>query len=88
MPSVLIAGASGLVGNAALERFLERDGFAEVVALSRRRPEIDSVRPFRHLSVDLRDRAATHEALGSVGDITHVAYAALFEKPGLVPVWL
>ena len=88
MPSVLIAGASGLVGNAALERFLERDGFAEVVALSRRRPEIDSVRPFRHLSVDLRDRAATHEALGSVGDITHVAYAALFEKPGLVPGWL
>jgi nucleoside-diphosphate-sugar epimerase len=88
MPSALIAGASGLVGNAALERFLERDGFAEVVALSRRRPEIDSVRPFRHLSVDLRDRAATHEALGSVGDITHVAYAALFEKPGLVPGWL
>jgi nucleoside-diphosphate-sugar epimerase len=88
MPSALIAGASGLVGNAALERFLERNGFTEVVALSRRRPEIDSVRPFRHLSVDLRDRAAAHEALGSVGDITHVAYAALFEKPGLVPGWL
>jgi nucleoside-diphosphate-sugar epimerase len=88
MPSALIAGASGLVGNAALERFLERHGFTEVVALSRRRPEIDSVRPFRHLSVDLRDRAAAHEALGSAGDITHVVYAALFEKPGLVPGWL
>ena len=88
MPSALIAGASGLVGNATLERFLERNGFTEVVALSRRRPEVDSRRPFRHLSVDLRDRAASQEALGSVGDITHLVYAALFEKPGLVPGWL
>ena len=88
MPSVLIAGASGLVGNATLERLLERNGFTEVVALSRRRPEVDSRRRFRHLSVDLRDRAASQEALGSLGDITHVVYAALFEKPGLVPGWL
>jgi nucleoside-diphosphate-sugar epimerase len=88
MPSALIAGASGLVGNATLERFLERSGFTEVVALSRRRPEIDSRRPFRHLSVDLRDGAAAREALAGVGDITHVVYAALFEKPGLVAGWL
>jgi nucleoside-diphosphate-sugar epimerase len=88
MPSALIAGASGLVGNATLERFLERSGFTEVIALSRRRPEIDSRRPFRHLSVDLRDRGAAQEALAGVGDITHVVYAALFEKPGLVPGWL
>jgi nucleoside-diphosphate-sugar epimerase len=88
MPSALIAGASGLVGNATLERLLGRSGFNEVVALSRRRPEIDSTRSFRHLSVDLRDRAAAQEALGSVGDITHLVYAALFEKPGLVPGWL
>jgi nucleoside-diphosphate-sugar epimerase len=88
MPSVLIAGASGLVGNAALERFLGRDGWTEVVALSRRRPEIDSTRPFRHLSVDLRDRGDAQEALDEVGDITHLVYAALYEKPGLVPGWL
>src|SRR3954464_10222231 len=88
MPSVLIAGASGLVGNATLERLLERSGWTEVVALSRRRPEIDTTLPFRHVSVDLRDRAATQEALSGVGDISHVAYAALFEKPGLVPGWL
>jgi nucleoside-diphosphate-sugar epimerase len=88
MPSALIAGASGLVGNATLERFLERSGFTEVIALSRRRPEVDSRRQFRHLSVDLRDRAASQEALAGVGDVTHVVYAALFEKPGLVPGWL
>jgi nucleoside-diphosphate-sugar epimerase len=87
MPSVLVAGASGLVGNAALELFLQRNGWSQVIALSRRRPEIDSTRPFRHLSVDLRDRGAAQEALSSVGDITHVVYAALFEKPGLVPGW-
>jgi nucleoside-diphosphate-sugar epimerase len=84
---VLVAGASGLVGNAALELFLQRNGWSQVIALSRRRPEIDSTRPFRHLSVDLRDRGAAQEALSSVGDITHVVYAALFEKPGLVPGW-
>ena len=88
MPSALIAGASGLVGNATLERFLERSGFTEVVALSRRRPEIDSRRPFRHLSVDLRDQAAAQDALSEAEDITHVVYAALFEKPGLVPGWV
>jgi nucleoside-diphosphate-sugar epimerase len=88
MPSVLIAGASGLVGNAALERFLGRDGWTDVIALSRRRPEIDSTRPFRHLSVDLRERPAAEQALAGVGDVTHLAYAALYEKPGLVPGWL
>lgn len=88
MPSVLIAGASGLVGNAALERFLGRDGWTDVIALSRRRPEIDSTRRFRHLSVDLRDRQAAEQALAGVGDVTHLVYAALYEKPGLVPGWL
>jgi len=88
MPSVLIAGASGLVGNATLERLLARNGWTDIVALSRRKPEIDSTRPFTHLGVDLRDRDATREALRGVGDVTHLVYAALYEKPGLVPGWL
>lgn len=88
MPSVLIAGASGLVGNATLERALSRNGWTEVIALSRRRPEIDSVRPFTHLSVDLRDAAAARSALSDIGDITHLVYAALYEKPGLITGWL
>lgn len=88
MPSVLIAGASGLVGNATLERVLSRNGWTDVIALSRRRPEVDSVKPFKHLSVDLRDADAARSALSDIHDVTHVAYAALYEKPGLIPGWL
>ena len=87
MPSVLIAGASGLVGNATLERVLSRNGWTDVIALSRRKPEIDSIRPFKHLPVDLRDRSAAQEALGDITDVTHLVYTALYEKPGLIPGW-
>ncbi|MCU1504775.1 MAG: short-chain dehydrogenase, partial [Ilumatobacteraceae bacterium] len=43
--TVLVVGASGLVGSAAVERFLV-DGW-DVIATSRRAPEVDSDRPFR-----------------------------------------
>ena len=76
MPSVLITGASGVVGTAAVERFLAHDGW-DVVALSRRRPEVDSTRAFRHLAVDLRDREATRAALAGLREVTHLVYAAL-----------
>ena len=79
MPSVVIAGASGLVGNATLELFLSRNGWSGVTALSRRSPEIDSRRPFTHLSVDLRDADAARKALGDLTDVTHLVYAALYE---------
>lgn len=82
---VLIAGASGLVGTAAVEAFL-REGY-EVVAVSRRRPEVDTTRDFTHLAVDLRDREECGRTFGGVGDVTHVVYAAVFEKPGLIPGW-
>lgn len=86
MPNkVLIAGASGVVGAAAMDAFLA-DGW-EVVALSRRRPEIRSKRPYSHLAVDLRDAVASRSALGSLRGVTHVVYAALFEKPGLIAGW-
>jgi nucleoside-diphosphate-sugar epimerase len=87
MPSLLIARASGLVGSATLERVVSRNGWTDVVALSRRRPEVDSIRPFRHLSIDLRDAQAAKAGLSDVGDVTHLAYAALYEKPGLIPGW-
>lgn len=83
--TVLIAGASGLVGTACVDRFLS-DGW-EVVALSRRPPEVFSPRPYRHLAVDLRDAAATREAVRDLGAVTHVVYTALYEKPGLMPGW-
>src|SRR4051794_3410758 len=86
MPSVLVTGASGVVGNAVVERLLERGTF-DVIALSRRTPEIDSTRSFRHLSVDLRDKEAAHAALSQLDDVTHLVYAALYEKPGLIAGW-
>jgi len=80
---LLIAGASGVVGMAAVEAFL-REGW-QVVALSRRAPEVQG--SFEHLAVDLRDATASADALGTLTDVTHVVYTALFEKPGLIGGW-
>ncbi len=82
---ILIAGASGVVGAAAVEAFL-REGY-EVVALSRRRPEIDSTQSFTHLAVDLQDATASHAALGALQGVTQVVYTALYEQPGLIAGW-
>lgn len=84
--TVLIVGASGVVGFSALEDFLG-DPACEAITVSRRRPEPRSPRPFRHISVDLRDAAACADAFGGLGEVTHVVYAALYEKPGLIPGW-
>lgn len=86
MKTVLIAGGSGIVGSAAIERFLARDDF-DVIAVSRRRPEVDTDRPFRHVAVDLRDEQASAGVFSAMGEVTHVVYAALHEKPGLVRGW-
>ncbi len=82
---VLITGASGVVGASAVDAYLAAGW--EVVALSRRAPEVDSTRPFQHLPCDLRDAAAARAALSSLSGITHVVYAALFEQPGLIAGW-
>lgn len=86
MPKVLVVGASGVVGNAVVERFLERDRY-EVVAVSRRKPEVASTRPFQHLAVDLTDRESTRSALEPLVDVTHVVFAAVSEQPGLISGW-
>jgi nucleoside-diphosphate-sugar epimerase len=86
MGTVLIVGASGVVGSAALERFL-RDDDRDVIAVSRREPEIDAARPYRHVSVDLRKAEAAREAFADRRDVKAVVYAALYEKPGVMPGW-
>jgi nucleoside-diphosphate-sugar epimerase len=83
--TVVVAGASGLVGTAAVDRVLE-EGY-EVVAVSRRAPEVDSGRPFRHVALDLTDPDACRSAVADLGAVTHVVYAAVYEKPGLVAGW-
>src|SRR3954454_17041992 len=83
--TVLIAGASGLVGLAAVERFLA-DGY-EVIALSRRRPEVRGAGAWRHVDLDLRDPQACRAAAAGFAGVTHVVYAAVDELPRLVTGW-
>ncbi|WP_214368932.1 SDR family oxidoreductase [Pseudonocardia sp. H11422] len=83
--TVLIAGASGLVGAATVDKFLD-DGW-EVIAVSRRRPEVFSDKPFQHLPVDLQDQAACRDAVSELSQVTHVVYTAVYEKPGLIAGW-
>lgn len=83
--TVLITGASGLVGTAAVDSFLNAGW--QVIAVSRRRPEIFSSRSYTHLAVDLQDPAACREAFGALSQVSHVVYAAVHEKPGLIDGW-
>ena len=82
---VLVTGASGLLGVAAIERFLAAGW--EVVGVSRRKPELPGGRKIDFLSVDLRDEEKARAAFEPLTDITHIAYTALYEKPELVAGW-
>jgi nucleoside-diphosphate-sugar epimerase len=81
--TVLVAGATGLVGYAALKHFAQAPD-TDVIAVSRRAPPGISI---RHLALDLTDAAACRRAAETMRDVTHVVYAALFELPGLVEGW-
>ena len=81
---VLVAGASGLIGHAAIEQFQRLDGW-DVVGVSRSVP--DDLGDARLLALDLTDAAACRDVLADVRGVTHVVYAALQEGPGLLPGW-
>ncbi len=81
---VLIAGATGLVGRAAMEHFA-RSG-ARTTAVSRRRPMDTYGADF--IALDLADRDACAQALSGLTDVTQVVFAALHEEPELVAGWL
>ncbi len=81
---VLISGATGVVGYAALKHFAER-GDCTVTAISRRRP-LETFGARFH-SLDLMDAGACHEFAEELTDVTRLVYAALYEKPGLYGGW-
>ncbi len=81
---VLVTGASGLVGRAAMEHFARKG--VKTTAVSRRQPW-DSYGAV-HLSVDLADETACAEAFGGLTDVTQIVFAALHEEPDLVAGWL
>ncbi|MGE4322137.1 MAG: NAD-dependent epimerase/dehydratase family protein [Sphingobium sp.] len=82
-PHILVAGASGLVGRAAVERFAAAE--RRVTAVSRRPPIADHGATF--VAVDLADPTACRAAFSGLG-VTHVVYAALHEEPRLVDGWV
>jgi nucleoside-diphosphate-sugar epimerase len=82
---VLVTGASGLLGVAAIEKFLSAGW--DVVGVSRRKPKLPSGRDIEFLSVDLRNEDAARAAFEPLTDITHIAYTAIHEKPELVAGW-
>jgi nucleoside-diphosphate-sugar epimerase len=83
---ILIAGASGLVGYGAVKHFGNRDDW-DVIAVSRR-PPLDRCGA-EFISVDLMNEGQCREVFGAMSDVTHVVYAALFEKvaTGVVKGW-
>jgi nucleoside-diphosphate-sugar epimerase len=83
--TVLIAGASGLVGAATVDAFLE-DGW-EVIAVSRRKPETTSPLPYEHLPLNLQDSDEVRNAVRDLSRVSHVVYTAVYEKPGLIEGW-
>ncbi len=74
-----------MVGFAAVKHFAEKED-CQVTAVSRRRPLETFGARFR--AVDLTDAQACAELCDSTGGVTRLVYAALYEKPGLVPGWL
>jgi nucleoside-diphosphate-sugar epimerase len=81
---IVVAGATGLVGNAALRHFGASDG-CEVVALSRRKPR--ELYGARHVPIDLTAAAQCVQAAPELQGATHLVYAALYEAPNLIDGW-
>ncbi|HBI83620.1 MAG TPA: hypothetical protein DDY24_07815 [Alcaligenaceae bacterium] len=82
--TILIAGASGVVGAAALEHFSKLPDW-DVIALSRRPVALPE--GAKHISVDLTDLATCQRAARELTHVTHIMFAALFELPDLVAGW-
>ena len=83
--TILVAGASGVIGQAAVEHFAALPGW-RAVGVSRRAPDRAPAN-YEHIALDLTEAAACRATAERFGAVTHVVYAALFEKPGLVPGW-
>lgn len=83
-PCVLIAGALGVVGRAALEEFERHEG--QVIGLSRRKPDFATRAAW--IDLDLTDEAACRDRLTPLaGRVTHLVYCALYEECELVRGW-
>jgi nucleoside-diphosphate-sugar epimerase len=82
--TVLVAGALGIIGSAVMAQCLAEG--REAIGLSRRHPPEGT--PGRYIAVDLTDATDCRNKLTGLRDVTHLVYAALFEKPNLGAGWL
>ncbi len=82
--TVLVAGASGLVGYGAIKHFGVQPN-TKVIAVSRRVPE--DLWHAKHVKLDLMDAADCRAQAFRFSEVTHLVYAALHELPGLVEGW-
>jgi nucleoside-diphosphate-sugar epimerase len=82
---IIVFGATGVVGRAAAEHFVESED-CEVITVSRRPVDINGV---RHVPLDLSDSdAARREITSNVcAGVTHVVFAALQEFSDLASGW-
>lgn len=84
MNKVLVVGAHGVVGRAAID-YLSTLRDTSVLGLARRKPDFETTAAF--ISVDLRDAASCKAAIAAHPDITNVVYAALHEQASVVAGW-
>lgn len=84
--TLLIAGASGVIGAGAVEHFARLPDW-DVIAFSRRAPFVAADCTFTHVSLDLTDETACANAVAALPPVSHLIYAAVAEAPGLVSGW-
>ncbi|MDE0811570.1 MAG: SDR family oxidoreductase [Alphaproteobacteria bacterium] len=81
--TLLVVGATGLLGRAALTHFKGLSGW-RVLGMSRRPTDVEGV---QHLEVDLMDRFSVEQHRETMASVTHALYAALFEMEDLIDGW-
>jgi nucleoside-diphosphate-sugar epimerase len=75
MNKALVAGALGVSGRALVNYLVSLRDW-EVLGLSRRSPEFQS--PARHVAVDLLKKSEVDACAGTLGDVTHIFFTALY----------
>jgi nucleoside-diphosphate-sugar epimerase len=87
--SVLVIGASGIVGKSAIQEFINAQW--ETHGISRRNPQIvapEYEKHFDHHKLDLFDKEACARELLKFSFVTHILYSALIEQEGdLMDSW-
>lgn len=83
--TIVIAGALGAVGRAALEHFDRLEDW-DVIALSRRQPDFENGATW--ISVDFQDADDCRAKAALLKQATHLVYAAVFEMPDVARGWL